>query len=70
MCAAGERRAALLLASADEQRPPKETLNLPTVMIYQARRSVELKRRAAAAVTKSIAETYDLRPEQIHVYFH
>jgi phenylpyruvate tautomerase PptA (4-oxalocrotonate tautomerase family) len=43
---------------------------VPTIMIYQSPRPVELKRAAAAALTSAIAEIYDLLPEQIHVYFH
>lgn len=39
-------------------------------MIYQSPRTVQLKREAAVAVTKAIAEIYDLHPEQIQVYFH
>jgi 4-oxalocrotonate tautomerase family enzyme len=43
---------------------------MPTVMIYQSPRSAELRASAIAEVTDALVRTYDLRPEQIHVYFH
>jgi phenylpyruvate tautomerase PptA (4-oxalocrotonate tautomerase family) len=43
---------------------------VPTVMIYQSPRPLELKRRTAAAITDALVDAYGLRPDQIHVYFH
>jgi 4-oxalocrotonate tautomerase family enzyme len=43
---------------------------VPTVMIYQSPRAPELRAAAIAAVTDALVDSYGLRPEQIHVYFH
>jgi len=43
---------------------------LPTVMIYQSRRSTEEKRNVIGPVTEAIADAYGLRRDQIQVYFH
>ena len=43
---------------------------MPTVMIYQSPRTPELRATAIAAVTDALVSAYDLRAEQIHVYFH
>jgi 4-oxalocrotonate tautomerase family enzyme len=43
---------------------------MPTVMIYQSPRSHEARATAMAAVTDALVASYDLLPEQIHVYFH
>jgi phenylpyruvate tautomerase PptA (4-oxalocrotonate tautomerase family) len=39
-------------------------------MIYQSPRSTELKRKMAAAMTSAVVDIYELKPEQVHVYFH
>jgi phenylpyruvate tautomerase PptA (4-oxalocrotonate tautomerase family) len=53
-----------LKLSTLERRP------MPTVMIYQSPRSAALRATAIAAVTDALVGAYDLRPEQIQVYFH
>jgi 4-oxalocrotonate tautomerase len=43
---------------------------VPTVMIYQSPRTIELKRQAAASITEAIVAAYGLEPDQVQVYFH
>jgi phenylpyruvate tautomerase PptA (4-oxalocrotonate tautomerase family) len=43
---------------------------VPTVMIDQSPRSPRVRASAMTAVTHALVGAYDLRPEQIHVYFH
>jgi 4-oxalocrotonate tautomerase family enzyme len=43
---------------------------MPTVMIYQSPRTPEQRATAIHCVTAALVDTYGLRPDQIHVYFH
>lgn len=43
---------------------------MPNVHITQAPRSLERKRRLIAAVTEVFVKEYDVRPDQISVFFH
>jgi 4-oxalocrotonate tautomerase family enzyme len=43
---------------------------VPIVMIYQSPRTPALRASAIAAVTDALVAAYELRPEQIQVYFH
>jgi phenylpyruvate tautomerase PptA (4-oxalocrotonate tautomerase family) len=43
---------------------------VPTVMIHQSPRSPSLRAAAMAAVRDALVRVYDLRPEQVQIYFH
>ena len=43
---------------------------MPTVSITQTPRSLELKRRLIAEITRAVVTVYGVRPEQVSVHFY